>query len=103
MTFLDSPREVALTSCAPGKTMPPWWNGRHCGFKIRCFQRRTGSNPVGGMFYFFKVEERQGVIHKYGSVHDMCRTAATVAGVLERAIAEQLLPTLADVQKLKKT
>jgi hypothetical protein len=31
---------------------PPWWNGRHCGFKIRCPHRRTGSSPVGGILIF---------------------------------------------------
>ncbi len=33
------------------QAMPPWWNGRHCGFKIRCSQRRAGSSPAGGILF----------------------------------------------------
>jgi hypothetical protein len=53
LTLLDEPQKSRLSSPRFSKhLMPPWWNGRHCGFKIRCSQRRAGSSPAGGIFSF---------------------------------------------------
>jgi hypothetical protein len=50
LTLLDeSEKSRFIVPTSLRETKPPWWNGRHCGFKIRCFQRRAGSSPAGGI------------------------------------------------------
>jgi hypothetical protein len=51
---------VRLVPWMNAASVPVWWNGRHTGLKIRCCNRRAGSNPATGTICLYVIKIPSG-------------------------------------------